>query len=242
MRSPNWSIEEKGERIVISGGADAIYAVTDSDKEMLKKFLQGKSETSTGVVMQLKNLGVFGESIKKSKMKLVWVGKPDEKIKRLVMENCQDFAVEHERPDIILLIRTNGDIHAYLRKYRDRKIPHLSIDLSFHHTFSLGPLVYAGESACISCLFERINSRWEEFKLPEEPKCKQENPLLVAGMICQEVQKISAGRFTLLNRIVAYDLENYKLHDTKIYIVPWCKYCQEPEYPLLGSLKLPWKK
>src|SRR5919198_1421400 len=106
--------------------------------------------------------------------------------------------------DVTLLVRTGGrliDVPAMVGI-------HLFIDVSYHHTVSLGPLVFPGDSACVGCLSGRIGRYWGDPHPPRKPAMRRETRL-VAALAALELDKIAAGVYGLANATVALDLQRY---------------------------------
>lgn len=61
--------------------------------------------------------------------------------------------------DLAVLVRTNSTYANCFKKTKYQSIakPHPLVHLAFHHTLSLGPLVFPGETACVACLQGRVS-------------------------------------------------------------------------------------
>jgi len=51
--------------------------------------------------------------------------------------------------DLIVWLRASGTLLSALDDYAKINTPHLFVDLAYHHTISLGPLVWPGETAVV---------------------------------------------------------------------------------------------
>jgi hypothetical protein len=105
--------------------------------------------------------------------------------------------------------------------------PHLLVDVAYHHTLSLGPLVVPPDTSCLGCLVGRITSAWGDQPTPRRPAVCDE-PELAASLAVREVDAIQAGSLALANRTVAYDLRQHELLSSALFKLPWCPRCGEP--------------
>ncbi len=145
--------------------------------------------------------------------------------------------------DLLVLIRTNGRLKdIILSDYGSLKTPHLLLDVAFDHSISIGPLVFPGDTACLSCLVGRLTTYWGDAIPPLMPTV-QKNPALIAGLLVMELHKIlSLSERELVNNAVAYDFENYKVKKNSVYKLPQCPVCGISVMDNPGAIKLPWGK
>lgn len=109
------------------------------------------------------------------------------------------------------------------------ELPHLYVDIAFHHTVSIGPLVIPHETPCISCLYGRLNERWGDREPPSQPGVVTDYGPLAAALICVEVKRCLQGDTSLVGWTVAWDLRQRRVMREKLLTVPACPYCQEYE-------------
>ena len=106
----------------------------------------------------------------------------------------------------MLFVRTDGRLADLCDDgYASLRAPHLLLDLAFDHTLCLGPLVFAGETACLACLASRVAHGWGDAAPPPRPRMAQQH-MLAAGLVALAIERILRHEDrALVNRTVAYD-------------------------------------
>lgn len=105
--------------------------------------------------------------------------------------------------------------------------PYVFVDVAYHHTVSLGPLVVPDETACLACLAGWVAARWGDPVPPAEPEASRRAPL-VAGLASVELERVAAGTSELANRTVSLDLRRWRIVDETLLRLPWCAACGDP--------------
>jgi len=176
-----------------------------------------------------------------SAVELRWVGRPDEALDRHVrlgVDESDLLRQATEDADLMLLVRTTGRL---VEAYDDAEpiaIPHLLLDVAYHHTVSIGPLVVAGETACLACLAGRIGRLWGDPPPPPRPAILR-SPALAVGLAVLELERAAAGDLRLAGRTAAYDLESHDVTTGSVYKLPWCPVCGD-RAQADGRIALPW--
>lgn len=116
--------------------------------------------------------------------------------------------------------------------------PYLLLDLAYHHTIALGPLVVPGQSACVGCLAARAGVRWGDPRPPATPRATGRADLATA-LAGHAVDEIGRGSLTLLERVVAFDLEGFTTTAEHVLPAADCPVCPGLE---AGRITLPWEE
>jgi hypothetical protein len=140
--------------------------------------------------------------------------------------------------DLVLVIRTTARLVDLYPGGEREAAPHLLLDLAYNHTLSLGPLVLAGETACLACLAGRINHFWGDPQPPRRPAVLRAAPL-AAALAVHELERIVDGDYSLAGATSAYDLESRRTLAGAVYRLPWCPVCGDGGGSA-GIAELPW--
>lgn len=255
--SPAWSaIHEEG-FLVLSGGADELYAIEDVARETADELaalwerpadLTQLSSGAARLVPQLLNVGALVRELAPrppARVAVIFAGRANDALLDALETEADDarrwaLAAPAEA-ELTLLVRTGGHL-AETSDGVDHPVagPHLLLDVAFHHTVSLGPLVFPGETACLACLAGRIGQYWGDPAPPLWPAVQRE-ARFVGGLAALELDKIAAGDYALANATVALDLRRYEIKRYALYKLPWCPVCADDERgEATGPIRLPW--
>lgn len=253
VADPAWRAQARDEGLVVFAGADLIYLVPDvprADAEVLAGAFDGRDidpatlpPSARDVVPQLRSLGALrpaalpgpGQSRTLSiGTQILGDASPD-----LVAALAKTFPPLGQ-PDVLVVVRTTARLAELVGLsvglVRSGQI-HVLLDLAFHHTIALGPLVVPGASACLECLARRAGNRWGDPKPPPAPKAAAEPDLPIA-LAAHALRELGDGSLALLQRCVSYDLRT--LSSTAEDVLPSadCESCSRP-HP--GRITLPWE-
>ncbi len=248
---PAWNIRQIDTSLIISGGADAKFEIDlESDEQSTFASLKnGDSFTKAGlgehdqrVLEQLLTAEIVAPVLKKSqKLKVFLMG--DATDRRLLGSKNVSFVATGEPYDIVLILRTKSTYGSLLRdvNYQSVTKPHLFVDTAFHHTVSVGPLVFPGETACLACLQGRISTRWGDEEVPQVAKATKDYSGFVSELILIELEKICQGDTTLTNKTVAWNMQDRVVKENQLLKVPLCPVCTQNKVDQSGALALPWR-
>jgi bacteriocin biosynthesis cyclodehydratase domain-containing protein len=144
--------------------------------------------------------------------------------------------------DVVVIVRAAGPLLALGDAAAGLRVPHLLIDVAYHHTVSIGPLVWPGETACLVCLAGRIRHAWGDPEPPPAPAAGA-SPLATA-LVADALWELrrTGGCAALVERTVAFDLARLTSKSERVHRLPWCPRCFPEERPHgAGSFALPWK-
>jgi len=250
--SPKWTIARTDNSLLISGGADAKYSVDIEtklpsffesikigqefnitslnvyDKRIFEQLLTAEIITPLSNFNPTTNIAILGDAHELS----------------LHSSKQFNFVNENEVCDFYVVIRSNSSYSNLLNdiNYKNINKPHLFIDIAFHHTISIGPLVFPGQTACIACLEGRLKSRWGDDTPPSTPAMTIENNQLTTGMLSLELSKIIGGDTSLINKTISWNFQNRTVSTNQLLKVPVCPICNQNKIDLGGALVLPWTK
>ena len=258
--SEHWSLLYEGGLLVVSGGADELHAIDDATPEAAAELTEAwqsarldreeLSPAARELLDRLVTAGIARPELSEwppRKVALLHVGDPSPELDGALLATLDASAAleaaELEECDFAVFVRTNGQlIGPYEGVPEWRRRPHLLLDTAYHHTISLGPLVFAGDTACLGCLGGRIGHLWGDAPPPARPAV-QRHATLVASLLAVELEKIAAGDLGLVNATISWDLRRWEIKRNAVYKLPWCPLCGEPEAAeLLGSIDLSWTR
>nr|MDO8110216.1 hypothetical protein [Candidatus Sigynarchaeota archaeon] len=258
-RNDVWNIQYEKGVLVMNAGADCLYAIEDVSNYVAKEiidawttnFAGGKEFTprARDVIEELKSAGIVlirSSAPASLKIKITFIGDESLRLRDLIADKAsktQEITLTTDPGnDFILFIRTNGQLKDLIPLYKNVTIPHLLVDLAYHHTVSIGPLVIPPETACLSCLVGRITNLWGDPVPPKQPLIQADDDL-IAGIVIGELKKIAGGNQSLVNKTVSFNFTDYKVQKDALYKLPWCPECNRGEVDnKIGAIDLPWTK
>lgn len=231
--SPEWSAAVDDGALILSGGADQLLALQGVDRSTATEIAelwsggpQPASRRGLEIAGQLADLGILRRTLATAApLRVAVAGSSDLSAAiRTVLAKMLIPAVAGDEADLMIFVRTSGRL---VDVYADGvlpRTPHLLIDAAYHHTFSIGPLVVPGDTACLACLAGRIGNRWGDPPSPERPAV-QRSLALLAEIAALEVERIASGDLGLAGQTVAYDFERRRIVSGNVYSLPWCPVC-----------------
>lgn len=253
VADPAWRVEANEQGLVLTAGADQSYLVpglSGAHVVLLGRLFdqhgafepKGLPHEVRMVLPQLRSLGALRpESLPvpaRPQRLRVGVRVLGEATGALLAALEEQFGEAHDA-ELHLVVRTTATLREMMTE-AEVLAPlgaHLLLDLGYHHTVSLGPLVVPGQSACLACMAVRLGRRWGDPPPPTRPK-SLERPELAIALAVHAINGIGAGSLALLDRIVSYHLD--ELTGTAEHVLPaaGCPVC--PGLPV-GRTTLPWE-
>lgn len=236
--SPEWAISPTTKGIQISAGDDMVYDVA-CDKDTadffcrLPKLFTRKSIPESGLIIfeQLLSAEVIVPSVSltKNQTTRINVVSDSSSVAKQVSEKLKQsgYAVEPTNPDITIIIRAGQTITNFLKtiKYAQLRSVHIFVDLAYHHTISIGPLVFPGDTPCIACLEGRLVTRWGSQTPPINAKASKELLDLAYELTRLEIQRYERNDTSLAFKTIAHDTDQRSVETYKLLTVPQCPYC-----------------
>lgn len=252
--SPAWRVSFESGILVLNAGADHLFAEDDVDEataaELLVAWERGRvsagelSPRGRQIVDELAASEILVGSSQERRPQTVavrWVGRTDPGLERHLRAGIGEsptLCPTDEPPDVTLVVRTTGRLVELYERDGVPTTPHLLLDVAYHHTVSLGPLVVVGETACLGCLAGRIGAYWGDPEPPRRP-AMVESPALGSALAVRELEAVAAGDLRLANATAAYDLRAHRVSAGAVYKLPWCPTCGDRSAPD-GAIDLPW--
>ena len=240
--------------LVLSAGADRLYAMEDvaeeTANELIERWDQEQldaaelSPPALELLSRLVDVGLLRRSSVDElpqRIGVRWAGEPDHDLGNRLRDFLagSDFLEPSvDAIDVVLVVRTTARLVELYRSPEAIPVPHLLLDVAYHHTISIGPLVFTGETACLACLAGRVNHLWGDPEPPARPSALRAAPL-AAALAVLELEKVAGGDYGLANATVAYDLESRRLVAGAVYRLPWCPVCGDGGESA-GMVDLPW--
>ncbi len=252
--STAWRLSYEDGLLVLSAGADRAYGLEDVGEraalELLEAWERGSvepeelSSPARNAAEELIQAGALSRGVAEGALRAVevrFVGQHEAELERhLSVGIAASGALRLADGDaeLLLYVRTSGRLFEVYESAEPVLVPHLLLDLAYDHTISLGPLVYAGETACLACLAGRIGRLWGDSQPPPRP-AMLEGPALAAALATRELEKVAAGDVRLANATAAYDFETHHVTVGAVYKLPWCPVCGDGA-ETNGRIDLPW--
>ncbi len=249
---PEWTVIQTDKSLIISGGADARYEIELENDE--KSFFASLKYDQTfnrsslidrdqRVLEELITAEIIVPELQKGKVLKFTVMGDDNKL--ILNTGKQLLQVKDDQVyDLALIVRTNSTYADLLGKinYQSINKTHLLVDTAFHHTLSLGPLVFPGETACIACLQGRVSNRWGDEVPPIVPQITKNYAGVASELIATELARIAAGDTGLTNKTISWNFLDRATKKDQLLKVPLCPICSQNKIDQRGALALPWSK
>ncbi len=267
--NPAWKLFVEEDKLFITSGGDEIFLVDEATPQQARAIGLACEQRDfsalsaipgcADILAALEGAGALfsaragadtpGRDVFESlKIHCLWQGKPQaplpELLARFITARPGLRLVEsREEADILLVIRCSGSIELLPDAYQSLETPHLLADLAYNHTISLGPLVIPGHSACLNCFAGRLVRHWGNPPTPEEPQAGKHYELIAAFILEQLLTFKKFGNCpSLINRVIAFNLNDFSSQGEKVHRLPWCPFCFPPEkLEGSGSFELPWR-
>ena len=255
--SPEWSVAYEHGYLIASGGADEVYSVEDVSSQTAAELAElwehpldreRLSPDAARVVQQLLSVGAVVRDLEPrppARIALAFCGAQEATFVDALSAEAGGERLwrlaEARDEELTLVVRTGGRL-VEMSDGTDHPVsgPHLLLDTAYHHTLSLGPLVFPGETACLACLAGRIGQYWGDPVPPARPAARRW-ARLAAALAALELDKIAAGDYGLVNATVAFDLGRHEVKRNALYKLPWCPVCGDRERgQTVGLVPLPW--
>ncbi|MET8757005.1 hypothetical protein [Lentzea sp. NPDC004782] len=249
VADPAWHAQVRDEGLVVYAGADLAYLIPDLPRAvavalagLFEPVLRGVARTVDESrlgepvrrhVAQLRTLGALRPArLPADERRPIGVGT------RFVGEapaGLVERLPHHENPDLLLVVRTTGTLVDLVEVARETRVPHLLLDLAYHHTAAIGPFVVPGAGACLACLAVRAGRRWGDPPPPPHPAAMSSE--LPISLALQAVQNIRDGSLALLDAVVTVHLDEFTTTRESVLPAAGCEICPAVEF---GRVSLPW--
>jgi len=250
VADPAWHAQVRDEGLVVYAGADLAYLIPDLPRAVAVA-LAGLFEPVLRGVARTVDESRLGEPVRQHLAQLRTLGAlrpaglPNDDAREpvgvgtRVVGQAPAGLVErlphNENPDLLLVVRTTGTLLDLVEVARETKVPHLLLDLAYHHTAAVGPFVVPGAGACLACLAVRAGRRWGDPPPPPHPAAMSfDFPISLA---LQAVQNIGNGSLALLDAVVTVDLDEFTTTRESVLPAADCEICPKIEF---GRVTLPW--
>lgn len=249
VADPAWHAQIRDEGLVVYAGADLAYLIPDLPRAVAVA-LAGLFEPVLRGVARTVDESRLGEPVRRHVAQLRTLGalrparlpadepKPMGVGTRFVGEapaGLVERLPHNDDPDFLLVVRTTGTLVDLVEVARSTTVPHLLLDLAYHHTAAIGPFVVPGAGACLACLAVRAGRRWGDPPPPPHPAAMSHDfPLALA---LQAIQNIRSGSLALLDAVVTVNLDEFTTTRESVLPAAGCEIC--PALPV-GRVSLPW--
>jgi bacteriocin biosynthesis cyclodehydratase domain-containing protein len=259
-RSRSWRLFWEAESLVVSAGADEQLLIDELDRERSARFfaayeaddfapLEEADDEWRAFLRRLETAGVLYRRrafTPPLRVKLAWSVTVDARLEALLAHvlasslRLKLVSGAGEEADLVVVVRTSEA----LLEAAERSIPtpHLLVDAAYHHTVSVGPLVWPGATACLQCFAGRIRHGWGDPSPPPEPLAARSHPFL-AGLIVLLLERFEreGGLPLLTNRAHVINLATLATKTELVHRLPWCPRCFPERAPHgTGTFSLPW--
>lgn len=249
IADPAWQAQIRDEGLVVYAGADLAYLIPDLPGAVAVA-LAGLFEPVLRGVARTVDESRLGEPVRRHVAQLRTLGalrpaglptddrEPLGIGTRFVGEapaGLVERLPHDDDPDLLLVVRTTGTLIDLVEVARETEVPHLLLDLAYHHTAAIGPFVVPGAGACLACLAVRAGRRWGDPPPPPHPAALTfDFPISLA---LQAVQNIRNGSLALLDAVVTVNLDEFTTTRESVLPAAGCEICPKVEF---GRVTLPW--
>lgn len=249
VADPAWHAQVRDEGLVVYAGADLAYLIPDLPRAVAVA-LAGLFEPVLRGVARTVDESRLGEPVRRHVAQLRTLGAlrpaglPNDEARpagvgtRFVGEapaGLVERLPHHDEPDLLLVVRTTGTLVDLVEVARETTVPHLLLDLAYHHTAAIGPFVVPGAGACLACLAVRAGRRWGDPPPPPRPGAvSQDFPISLA---LQAIKNIRNGSLALLDAVVTVNLDEFTTTRESVLPAAGCEICPAPH---VGRVSLPW--
>lgn len=249
VADPAWHAQVRDEGLVVYAGADLAYLIPDLPRAVAVA-LAGLFEPVLRGAARTVDESRLGEPVRRYLAQLRTLGAlrpaglPNDDAKPLGIgtrvvgkapAGLAELVPLDEDPDLLLIVRTTGTLVDLVEVARETKVPHLLLDLAYHHTAAIGPFVVPGAGACLACLAVRAGRRWGDPPPPPHPGALDHE--LPISLALQAVQNIRKGSLALLDTVVTVDLDEFTTTRESVLPAADCEICPTVEF---GRVSLPW--
>lgn len=249
VADPAWHAQVRDEGLVVYAGADLAYLIPDLPRAVAVA-LAGLFEPVLRGVARTVDESRLGEPVRRHVAQLRTLGalrpaglptdgpEPMGVGTRFVGEapaGLVERLPHDDDPDLLLVVRTTGTLVDLVEVARSTTVPHLLLDLAYHHTAAIGPFVVPGAGACLACLAVRAGRRWGDPPPPPHPAAMSfDFPISLA---LQAIQNIRNGSLALLDAVVTVNLDEFTTTRESVLPAAGCEICPNVEF---GRVTLPW--
>ncbi|HBY21540.1 MAG: hypothetical protein A2Y24_06120 [Clostridiales bacterium GWE2_32_10] len=267
QKSLNWNIIIEEKKLFITKGSDEIYFLDEVPEEQAQIIydayksnnldeLYAKEKSLQPIINKLEMAGVIykgkeseGDTTSNISVNFKWYGSKNEKIQMLLTQfisESQDISISNnlKTSDLLILIRTSGNLSDIMSDYKEVDIPHIFIDVAYDHTISVGPMVFPKETACLGCFIGRITRNWGDAEPPRVPSATK-SAEIIASFIFEHIKIFQkfGNCPELVNQVFTFNLNDFTIKYDKVFKLPWCPNCFNEKTPEgTGSFELPWKR
>ena len=244
--SQNWNMKRGANSLIVYGGADAEYEINIENKDSFFNSLKHGQifdrkkliDEDSRIFEELVLAEVVVPIIKKNKhFKLKFIG-DSKKHSKIIDEKIS--IVNDDSYDLAIITKSVSNFNELIRSidYQNISRPHLLIDNSLHHTISIGPLVFPGDTACIACLQGRISVRWGDNLPPPKSRIIDEYIDLFNEIAMAEIRRIVGGDTTLTNKTFSWNIQARRVTSNQLLMVPLCPICSSNKIDNNGKLNI----
>jgi len=137
---------------------------------------------------------------------LAWIYVGSEKIGRQI-EQAFGGLPAAPATDLTIVVRSRGTLRELVERTQDSSGRQLLLDLTGHHTISLGPFVTPRFTSCIECYARRLTNRWGDDQGPATPASSRWTAV-AAELLAIQTELIARRASPLVNRTMSWDLQD----------------------------------
>jgi bacteriocin biosynthesis cyclodehydratase domain-containing protein len=264
-KSPEWTLLLEADQLVASAGADELYLVDEVQPAEARALHRAFGDDTLAalpaaydaILRKLERLGaivraqpVAGPRLRASVRSAGGSDAAAAPVAAAIAAAIEADAdgglarVDEREAELVVWVRGAGTLFDAIggEAYARLRTPHLFVDLAYHHTISIGPLVWPGETACLGCLTGRIRHTWGDPEPPPAPRASA-HAGLAAALVLEQLREFrrSGSCPTLVERTVSLNPSTLETRSERVHRLPWCPFCFPAETPYgAGSFALPW--
>lgn len=245
QKNPAWQLFFDQKTLTLTAGSDASYELdelSENEAEIFYKAWQDDALSSlksqfSSLFQKLQKVGAISpraESFSKPlQVAIDWLGAPALPLATTISGRLRENPLLCETADflaadLLVLVRTHQTHKEFLDHYKNLKTakPHLFVDLAYHHTVVIGPLVFPKQTACLECLMLRLVRNWGEEPPVAEPAVVSSVDL-ISGLLLQQLCLFSERKtlYHLIDRSFWMDVTTLKSGVEVVFRFLECSIC-----------------
>ena len=232
--SLSWRLERVDDTIRCIGGPDELHLLSDLAPDSLRSIEQwattGQVDAATDELRVVRDfLASVGaiDTLPQAGTVLRWESVGPCTVTDRIAERFGDL-VSHALPDLTVVVRTSGSLGELTARSADFTDPHLLVDLTGHHTISVGPFVTPRFTSCLGCYGTRLTHRWGDTHDVAKP-ASQRWVAVAAELLAIQVEQIARRSSKLVNATMSWDLQTGDTARNHLLRSPDCPACGRPK-------------
>lgn len=230
---PSWRIERQGDTVRCVGGPDELHVLSQlstTTVESIDRWITtGEVHAPTEELSEVRDFlitigAIDVPAVATAPLQWVHVGAPAAAERVATAFGMLPVSAV---ADLTVVVRTAGSLAQLIDQAAGLSGRQVLLDLTGHHTISLGPFVSPGLTSCIGCYATRLSNRWGDDLGPDEP-ASQRWTSVASELLAIQIERIAARTSPLVNATINWDLRAGVTTRDHLLRAPDCPLCARP--------------